>query len=640
MMNEESKKRISFGKIELAIMAAFFALLAFFYPRNFLFFHSMSEIFSIVVAFMIFVVGWNSRKFHSNGYFLFIGMAFLFVGVVDFLHTVSYKGMNVFAGTSSDLATQLWIVARYFYAVSMLAAPLFLTKRFRLEIALPLYAGITGIVLLSIFSWRVFPVCFVDGAGLTAFKVASEYAICAILAAAILFLKSKKENFEPGVFRLLAASMAVSIVSELAFTLYIDVYGALNAAGHLLKILSFYIFYKAVVVVGLQRPRELLFRNLSESEKRLRKSEKKYRDLVEGINEGVWAIDENANTVFVNRAMAEMLGCSPEEMMGRHLFSFIDERDVEKARTDLENRKAGLSEKHEFEFIRKDGSRLIAHVTAAPAMDDAGNYRGAVAAVMDISEKKRIERDLLQAKEIAETASKSKSEFLANMSHELRTPLNAIIGFSEFMLKADSEGLSKNHIEYLERIYSAGQHLLSLINDILDLSRIEAGKMDLFAESIDLPGTLGYCMTMFREKASNHRIKMSLATEEAPEIIRADLRKFKQIVINLLSNALKFTPDGGEVQVAASTESGSVLISVRDSGIGFKPEDMERIFAPFERAGENANKNIEGTGLGLSMVKRLVELHGGRVWAESAPGEGSVFYFTLPIETECASSES
>ncbi len=639
-MSEESKKRISFGKIELAIMAVFFALLAFFYPRNFLFFHSMSEIFSIVVAFMIFVVGWNSKKFHSNGYFLFIGMAFLFVGVVDFLHTVSYKGMNVFAGTSSDLATQLWIVARYVYAVSMLAAPLFLTKRFRLEIALPLYAGITGIVLFSIFSWRVFPVCFVDGAGLTTFKIASEYAICAILAAAILFLKSKKEYLEPGVFRLLAASMAVSIVSELAFTLYIDVYGALNAAGHMLKILSFYIFYKAVVVIGLQRPRELLFRNLSESEKRLRKSEKKYRDLVEGINEGVWAIDENANTVFVNRAMAKMLGYEPEEMLGRHLFSFMEESEILKAKSDLEKRKSGISEKHEFEFLRKDGTGIHTHLTTAPVIDDAGNYRGAVAAVMDITEKKRIENDLLKAKEIAETASKSKSDFLANMSHELRTPLNAIIGFSEFMLKADSEGLTKNHIEYLERIYSAGQHLLSLINDILDLSRIEAGKMELFAENIDLPGTLEYCMTMFREKARNHRIKMTFEADEAPKIVRADLRKLKQIVINLLSNALKFTPDGGEVQVAASLNGGEVLISVRDSGIGFKPEDMKRIFAPFERAGENANKNIEGTGLGLSMVKRLVELHGGRVWAESAPGEGSSFYFTIPIERQARGTES
>ena len=639
-MSGEVKKRISFGKIESGALAAVFALLAFFYPKNFLLFHCLAEIFSIVVACMIFVIGWNSRKFHSNGYFLFIGMAFLFVGVIDFLHTVSYKGMNVFAGTGSDLATQLWIVARYVYAASMLAAPLFLTKRFRLEIALPLYAGIVGIVLFFIFVWKIFPVCFVEGVGLTPFKVASEYAICAILVAAIAFLKSRKEHLEPGVFRLLAASMAVSIASELAFTLYADVYGALNAAGHLLKILSFYICYKAVVVVGLQRPHKLLFRSLSESEKRLRKSEKKYRDLVEGIDEGVWAIDENANTVFVNRAMAEMLGYLPEEMIGRHLFNFIDDGDVDKAKADLENRKAGLSEKHEFEFTRKNGSRMSAHLTAAPVIDDAGNYKGAVAAVMDITEKKNIEEDLRRAKDIAETASRSKSDFLANMSHELRTPLNAIIGFSEFMLKADSEGLSKNHVEYLERIYSAGQHLLSLINDILDLSRIEAGKMELFAEDIDLPGTLEYCMTMFREKAGNHRIKMTLSAGDAPKIIRADLRKLKQIMINLLSNALKFTPDGGEVQVAASTENSLVLISVKDSGIGFNPEDMERIFAPFERAGEDGNKNIEGTGLGLSMVKRLVELHGGRVWAESAPGEGSVFYFTLPIETESASSES
>jgi PAS domain S-box-containing protein len=600
----------------------------------------MSEIFSIVVAFMIFVVGWNSKKFHSNGYFLFIGMAFLVVGVVDFLHTVSYKGMNVFAGTSSDLATQLWIIARYIYAISMLAAPLFLTKRFRMEIALPLCAGTLGFLLLCVFDWNVFPVCFVEGAGLTPFKVASEYAICVILIAAIAFLNARKEYLEPGVFRLLAASMAVTVVSELAFTLYVDVYGALNAAGHLLKIVSFYIFYKAVVVVGLQRPHELLFRSLSESEKRLRKSEKKYRDLVEGIDEGVWAIDENANTVFVNRAMAEMLGYAPEEMLGRHLFSFIDESEIEKAKSDLEKRKSGISEKHEFEFLRKDGSGINTHLTTAPVIDDAGNYRGAVAAVMDITDKKRIENDLLRAKEIAETASKSKSDFLANMSHELRTPLNAIIGFSEFMLKADSEGLTKNHIEYLERIYSAGQHLLSLINDILDLSRIEAGKMELFAENIDLPGTLEYCMTMFREKARNHRIKMTLAADEAPKIIRADLRKLKQIIINLLSNALKFTPDGGEIHVSASQNDGYVQISVRDSGIGLKPEDMERIFAPFERAGEDGNTNIEGTGLGLSMVKRLVELHGGSVCAESAPGEGSAFYFTIPIERQARGTES
>jgi signal transduction histidine kinase len=225
-----------------------------------------------------------------------------------------------------------------------------------------------------------------------------------------------------------------------------------------------------------------------------------------------------------------------------------------------------------------------------------------------------------------ETASQHKSEFLASMSHELRTPLNAIIGFSEVLLEQMFGEINERQAGYLNDILTSGRHLLSLINDILDLSKIEAGKMELEPSTFYLPAVLEAGITMVRERATNHDITLALDIDPKVAGIEADERKVKQIVFNLLSNAVKFTPDGGRIDVTAHHNGTSVEVAVHDTGIGIDPADHERIFEQFQQAGQR-----EGSGLGLALARNFITLHGGQLTLDSQPGTGSTFTFTLPI---------
>jgi signal transduction histidine kinase len=272
---------------------------------------------------------------------------------------------------------------------------------------------------------------------------------------------------------------------------------------------------------------------------------------------------------------------------------------------------------------------------------------------------RRQNAELVQAKEASEAASRAKSEFLANMSHELRTPLNHIIGFTELVVDKRLGALNEAQEEYLNDALHSSRHLLSLINDILDLSKVEAGKLALEVTDVDLRMLLERSLTMFKEKALEHRIQLSVDIDDIPGTIQADERKLKQVLYNLLSNAVEFTPEGGSVTLSARYLSfrdghwfpregqpvglpldrddplmkgkGLIDISVQDTGLGIKREDLKRIFDPFERVESLSGRRHPGTGLGLFLTKRLLELHGGRIWAESdGEGKGSKFIFVIP----------
>jgi signal transduction histidine kinase len=243
----------------------------------------------------------------------------------------------------------------------------------------------------------------------------------------------------------------------------------------------------------------------------------------------------------------------------------------------------------------------------------------------------RLFRELADKGRQLELASQHKSEFLANMSHELRTPLNAIIGFSEVLIQHMFGELNEKQDEYLKDIYASGQHLLSLINDILDLSKIEAGRMELTPAPFHLPSALENAVTLVRERAARHAIALHLDLDPRLGELVGDERKVKQVLLNLLSNAVKFTPEGGRISVKAGLTDGAVEISVTDSGIGIAPEDQAAIFEEFRQVGSDDARKQEGSGLGLTLARKFVELHGGRIWVESEVGRGSTFTFTLPV---------
>jgi signal transduction histidine kinase len=276
---------------------------------------------------------------------------------------------------------------------------------------------------------------------------------------------------------------------------------------------------------------------------------------------------------------------------------------------------------NDVEYLKEDSERLALKLESRVRMLEE-----------EIEKRKEVEAALRIEKERLESALKTKSEFLASMSHELKTPLISIMGFSQILTNKNSGELSDRQKHFIESIRKSGEFLLSLINNILDLSKIEAGKIELNIEKISLRSTIEETLTLFYEKALKHKIVIIKEFEPGPDLIEADKQRVKQILINLLSNAVNFSKEeGGTITVTVKKAGDHVQISVSDTGIGIKPENMGKLFGKFEQLEKDISKKYGGTGLGLAITKQLVELHGGRIWAESKYGKGSMFTFMLPL---------
>ncbi len=386
----------------------------------------------------------------------------------------------------------------------------------------------------------------------------------------------------------------------------------------------------------------------------LQSSELRYRLLAENVTDTIWTMSlETLRFTYISPSIERMRGYSVDEAMALPLDETLTQESLERVAKVLEeelireasgNFDPNRSKTIEIQQCCKDGTSKWAEVTTSFLRDEAGKAVGLLGVTRDIADRKRAEQ-LDQAKIAAEASSAAKSEFLSNMSHELRTPLNHIMGFTELILGKNFGELTETQEEYLTDIYKSSEHLLSLVNQVLDVSKIEAGKLDLNKSEINLKRILEQCLS-FVDKAAARNIRLTTDISQIPETIVADELRLKQIIYNLLSNAVKFTEDGGNICLGARmsgpareipAETGSlpseVEISVVDTGIGIRKEDMTKIFDPFSQLESTSSRRYPGTGLGLSLTRSLVEMHGGKIWAESnGPRKGSSFRFTLPIQ--------
>jgi PAS domain S-box-containing protein len=378
-----------------------------------------------------------------------------------------------------------------------------------------------------------------------------------------------------------------------------------------------------------ERTEELESRN-----EELRKTASELEALVQTAPVAIVGIDLNGKVMsWYGRAEA-MFGWSAAEVVGRTLANVPPEKQEEFSALRARVGRGDSILNHETYRLRKDGSRIEVSISYAPLHDRAGNTVGASIIYQDITERRLI-AEQRQAREAAEAASRAKSNFLANMSHELRTPLNAIIGFSELLQDQTFGPLNEKQQRYVVNVYSSGRHLLQLVNDILDLAKVEAGRLVLDLEAIDLKAILEEMQRGLEPLATAKRQTLVVECDEQLPNLRADRSKLKQILYNLLSNAIKFTQEGGQLGVRVApvqVDQGQpqVQIAVWDTGIGIAPEDIKRVFLEFEQLDSSYVREQEGTGLGLALTKRLVEAHGGRIWVESTLGKGSTFTFVLP----------
>ncbi len=383
-------------------------------------------------------------------------------------------------------------------------------------------------------------------------------------------------------------------------------------------------------------------------ERRAYESETRYQKIVELSEEGIWVIDSDAKTTYVNQALTKKLGYTESEMLGRPISDFISEVGQKKCCSLIDLGSQNKVEKCELKLKTSSGEDLWTYMSASPALDENGKMLWSCVLVYDISDRKRAEEQLRQSSESISLANaelaratRLKDEFLAGMSHELRTPLNAILGLSEALQEEVYGELTHKQRKSLVTIEQSGRHLLELINEILDLSKIESGKMELQIAPVSLESLCESSLTLVKQQAHQKNINLNSKIADSESLgrstsrlwdIEADERRIRQVLVNLLSNAVKFTPEGGEVwlEVEADSESEILQFSVSDTGIGIAKENLDKLFKPFVQLDSSLSRRYAGTGLGLALVRRLVELHGGSVSVESELGKGSRFTVTLP----------
>ena len=368
-----------------------------------------------------------------------------------------------------------------------------------------------------------------------------------------------------------------------------------------------------------------------EAERALASQEALYRTLIEAAPQVIWVADADGQVALLNKAWHEFSGRTDEESLGTRWAEALHPEDIPDVLAKWERAYThGETYSGECRFQAKDGSYQTFIFIGTPVRDDSGAIINWVGINTNIADRVQAEIALQEAKDAAEYANRAKSEFLATMSHELRTPLNAIIGFSEILRDEIVGAVNDEQKELVSDIHTSGNHLLAMINDILDLSKIEAGKMDLQLENFSVKEAVTEVNTIVNALANQKQIQLTLEFNQDISI-EADKIKFKQILYNLLSNAIKFTDEGGEVTTKFEATNSALLGSVTDTGVGISPQDREKLFQPFTQLDASSTRAQSGTGLGLALTNRLIQLHGGKIWVESEIDEGSTFSFTFPL---------
>jgi signal transduction histidine kinase len=543
---------------------------------NYLLFHTLVELTSVVIAACVFTITWHSSKYISNPYLLVVGNSYLFIGILDLLHTLAYKGMPIF--TDYDYyANQLWIAARGFESLTLLAGfSLLLGKRrVRSEALFALNCAVTLVLVASIFYWKVFPVCFVEGQGLTPFKISSEYAICLILSASLALLIRNRHRFTASVYRLLLLSIIFTVVSELAFTFYIDNYGISNLVGHYFKLFAFLMIYRAIIKDGIEDPYRLIFMELHQTNQQLEEE------------------------VELRKSTELALKQNEEQLQQSHRELTVKGAELQKQNEELV--RAWEQSRQSEEALQRLNEELDARVTER---------------TRELRDKDHL---LIQQGRLA-----AMGEMIGNIAHQWRQPLNALgllVQQAPFFCKVDEETtrfLKQNS----EKSMALIQHMSQTIEDFRNFFRPDKEKV-----AFDLQQEIRRTLVLLEGSLQNYQVEVEVQDGEAPSIAGFP-NEFCQALINILMNARDAL---AERQVAAprivirvGREGERALVTVTDNAGGIPEAVLDKVFTPYF-----TTKGNKGTGLGLFMSRIIIEKNmGGRLTVRNT-GEGAEFRIEL-----------
>jgi signal transduction histidine kinase len=647
---------------------------------DYLLFHSLVEIFSVLIAFGIFAIAWNCRRFMDNAFFLFLGIAYLFIGGLDLIHALAYKGMGVFRGFQTNLPTQLWISARYMESVSLLIASTFLVRNIKKRFIFIAYILAVSLILSSIFYWHIFPDCFVEGLGLTRFKKVSEYLISSILIGSIILMFKHKTAFDENIFWLLIASIVVTIGSELAFTFYISAYGFSNFAGHFLKAISFYLIYKAIIESSLVRPYSLIFRTLKQREEELShfnfelekrveqrtvalqkeindrkhvqrellRSKAMLQSVFDGISEPLLLLDKNLTLKILNKSAIEYYGNKGRDALEKPCyFAFLKRSNPCEeciiASAVLEGRYGDFERKG---FMKPE---RLERVIIYPVRKKSGSNGSFIIRISDITESKMLERRLIQNEKMA-----SLGVLISGIAHEINNPnnyisvnipilrdyLNVVIPIvDEYALQhPDMEIMHMTYSEFREDIFEllnnvqhGSRQIKSIVRDLKGFSKLDTHKK---IEKIDLKPLIEKVISFSRAKIERNVKTFKIQIPENLPEARVESQLLEQILINLLINAAQAfdqpADENSMVNLSVSMDDGKenrLIIEVSDNGKGMDEGTMEKMFDPFF-----TTRSLDGgTGLGMYIVHNLIEKLDGKIEVESRLGQGTHFKVILDM---------
>ncbi|KOA19812.1 Non-motile and phage-resistance protein [Clostridium homopropionicum DSM 5847] len=646
-------KKIPFESfVEGSIFSVFILFLLLMNNHNNLIFHTSIELFMNFIFIVAFIFIMNTYNINKNNFLLILGTGYFFVGITGILHLFTYNGMPFLSNIENfDVSPKLWIISRYIDSFTSLIAVILIAKpkkKINPYTLFITYICITILLVLSVLFFKVFPNSYVINERLTSFKIVSEYTIAVTFMIAAIIYYRLREKVSHSLFVYIEWFLILSTISEMFFTNYIFINDWTSIMGHIIKVISSYFLYKGVVEVGLKRPYDIISHDLDIADNKIKqfeniifKNEQCYNFIMDNCDNAILGICEN-KFIFANERVVKLLGASnADDIVGLEINALIPEavrhNSLKRINGVLERKEA--SPFMETKILRLDGQLLDVEI-----LNCYFTYHGESAVLVmlrDISSKKQIaqlKNDIKEDKKIIKKANdlnKMLTEFFANISHELKTPLNVIFGAIQILLLPIDEPFNNSaelrRVKYLKVMKQNCFRLLRLVNNLIDLSKFDSGYFKLNLKNYNIVNVIEDITLSVADYIENKGIELIFDTDVEEKIMAIDVDKIERIILNLLSNAIKFTNEGGQILVSLWDVGESVIISVKDTGIGIPQDKLGIIFDRFGQVDKTLSRNREGSGIGLSLVKSIVDMHNGNIRVKSKFGEGSDFIIELPV---------